>query len=231
VVLADAEDVQFHLVGELDLLEQVREALPCVDLVGGQLGERVDAKFHLGGRLLLAAALADHQVRFRLRPEVFVFVFVLDRPVVLDRDLAPVEVRALRTVVFFRLRDAVDFLRLAEVVFLRAAGVVFLRLAGVVFLRLAEAVLSRLAEAALLRLATVFFVPDLRAGDDFRLLAVVDFLRSRAMFTSLTRVVERLSSKSASLAFLAGMPSRFALLTRLSPLAVPADTRTVDDVR
>jgi hypothetical protein len=51
VVLADAEDVEAHLVGQLDLLEQVVETLPGTDggarsRVRRQLGEGVETKFH-----------------------------------------------------------------------------------------------------------------------------------------------------------------------------------------
>ncbi len=46
VVLADAEDVEPDLVGELDLLEQVPEPLPGAQLGRGQLRERVDAQLH-----------------------------------------------------------------------------------------------------------------------------------------------------------------------------------------
>ena len=42
VVLADAEHVQPELVGKLDLLEQVGEALLGRDRIGGQLPEGVD---------------------------------------------------------------------------------------------------------------------------------------------------------------------------------------------
>jgi hypothetical protein len=53
MVLAEAEHVQADLVGELDLLDQVAQALlgadrPARVWVGGQLGEGVDAKFHEG---------------------------------------------------------------------------------------------------------------------------------------------------------------------------------------
>src|SRR3954462_8211779 len=51
MMLADAEDVEAELVGELDLLEQVREALLRRDRsararVGSRLREGVDAEFH-----------------------------------------------------------------------------------------------------------------------------------------------------------------------------------------
>jgi hypothetical protein len=45
VVLADAEDVEADLLGELGLLEQVAHALLRADR-RGQLGKRVQAKFH-----------------------------------------------------------------------------------------------------------------------------------------------------------------------------------------
>ena len=52
VVLADAEDVEPDLIGELDLLDQVAQALRGADhppgsRVGRQLGERVDPELHL----------------------------------------------------------------------------------------------------------------------------------------------------------------------------------------
>ena len=51
VVLADAEDVEPDLVGELDLLEQVAEPLrgrdrPARPRVGRELREGVDAELH-----------------------------------------------------------------------------------------------------------------------------------------------------------------------------------------
>jgi hypothetical protein len=46
VVLADSEDVEAEGVGELDLLDEVREALLGRDRVGGQLAEGVDADLH-----------------------------------------------------------------------------------------------------------------------------------------------------------------------------------------
>jgi hypothetical protein len=51
VVLADAEDVEGVLVGQLDLLEEVAQALLRADGVpgggiGGALPERVDAQLH-----------------------------------------------------------------------------------------------------------------------------------------------------------------------------------------
>ena len=46
VVLADGEDVEPEGVGELDLLDEVREALLGRDRVGGQLAEGVDADLH-----------------------------------------------------------------------------------------------------------------------------------------------------------------------------------------
>ena len=52
MVLADAEDVEPDLVGELDLLEQVAQTLLWADLVRGQLREGVDAELH-------AAKVAD----------------------------------------------------------------------------------------------------------------------------------------------------------------------------
>ena len=52
MVLAEAEDVEPDLVGELDLLEQVAESLGRADdptrlRVGRQLGERVDPQLHV----------------------------------------------------------------------------------------------------------------------------------------------------------------------------------------
>jgi hypothetical protein len=44
VMLADAEDVEPDLVGQLDLLQQVADAVPR--RAGGQLAERVDADLH-----------------------------------------------------------------------------------------------------------------------------------------------------------------------------------------
>ena len=46
-MFADAEDVEPNLVGELDLLEQVAQPLRGADGTGGQLGEGIDAKFHV----------------------------------------------------------------------------------------------------------------------------------------------------------------------------------------
>ena len=50
VVLADAEDVEADLVGELDLLDEVAQALLGLTSagrrVGGQLAEGVDADLH-----------------------------------------------------------------------------------------------------------------------------------------------------------------------------------------
>jgi hypothetical protein len=55
VMLSDAEDVEAELVGELDLLQQVGEALLRCEGVGGELSERVDAELHaLHCRSLLA---------------------------------------------------------------------------------------------------------------------------------------------------------------------------------
>ena len=47
VVLADAEDVEPDLVGELDLLEQVAQPLLGADLVRGQLREGVEPELHV----------------------------------------------------------------------------------------------------------------------------------------------------------------------------------------
>ena len=52
VVLAHAEDVEPDLVGELDLLEQVRHPLLDGEVRVGQLAERVDAELHLLGHRL-----------------------------------------------------------------------------------------------------------------------------------------------------------------------------------
>lgn len=54
-MLAEAEHVEPDLIGQLDLLEQVTQALLGADGparlgVGRQFGERVDAKFHEGMR-------------------------------------------------------------------------------------------------------------------------------------------------------------------------------------
>src|ERR1700704_5979242 len=57
VMLADAEDVEAHLVGELDLLHQVAEPLPGAarsarGWVGVYLREAVDPEFHATGNAL-----------------------------------------------------------------------------------------------------------------------------------------------------------------------------------
>ncbi len=46
MVLADAEDVESDLVGQFDLLQQVRHPLFDRERRIGQLTERVDAEFH-----------------------------------------------------------------------------------------------------------------------------------------------------------------------------------------
>ena len=51
VMLADAEDVETDLVGELDLLDEVAQTCGRIDRaarhrVGGQLGEGVEPEFH-----------------------------------------------------------------------------------------------------------------------------------------------------------------------------------------
>ena len=47
VVLADAEDVEADLIGQLDLLEEVAQP-PCRVDLGADVGKGVEAKFHLG---------------------------------------------------------------------------------------------------------------------------------------------------------------------------------------
>ena len=51
VVLADAEDVEPDLVGQLDLLDQVAQPLLRGLIPGSDVGERVDAELH-GRRLI-----------------------------------------------------------------------------------------------------------------------------------------------------------------------------------
>jgi len=53
MVLADGEDVEAHLVGQLDLFDQVAQSLLGVELasrlrVEGDLAERVHADLHRG---------------------------------------------------------------------------------------------------------------------------------------------------------------------------------------
>src|SRR5205085_585083 len=57
VVLADAEDVQPDLVGQLDLLEQVAEALGGAEAGSGELREGVDPELH--DTCLLKYSLGD----------------------------------------------------------------------------------------------------------------------------------------------------------------------------
>src|SRR5438034_3440141 len=46
-MLADPEDVEPNLVGELDLLDQVAQPLRRAHGARGQFGEGIDAKFHV----------------------------------------------------------------------------------------------------------------------------------------------------------------------------------------
>jgi hypothetical protein len=46
VVVPDAEDVEPDLIGKLDLLQEVAEALPRADLVRRELRKGEDSEFH-----------------------------------------------------------------------------------------------------------------------------------------------------------------------------------------